>query len=467
LFKRLVAFWLTDGTENEPAWYGAAIRLAPQWVAEVMVPYALQVIRKGKASSPTGLWAVARNGDLGDFARIVVPAILEKFPVRANEAQLNLLVDDLLPAALRHLEPRHLTTIINRRLENTSMDAGQRIAWLSVSTFQNNKIVSKALVKFLGKSQARVQHLMRALSAQVDWEMNHLQLDIGTQVLLIELIAPHVSPRIRGGPSIVTATDEGRNRIRALIQTLSGSTDIAAQSELIRLRTLPQLKAWWLELDSAIFENTRLVRAAHFKHASPQAVALMLANRTPANPGDLQALLVDLLHQLDKDIQGSEDNIVDQFWTDRRVGKSRDPQIENVCRDRLKPLLLNRFRPLNVQLDKEGYAAGDKRMDLRVSISANGQRRMVPIEIKKEGHVNVWTAWRDQLDLQYLNAPDSGGYGIYLVLWFGQKPKALDGVRPQSAQQMELMLREKIPPADRVRIAVVVIDLSLKASPGL
>ena len=460
LFKHLVAFWLTDGTENEPAWYGSAIRFAPQWVADVMIPYAQQVIRKGKASSPTGLWALARKGDLADLAWIVVPAILEKFPVRANEAQLNRLVGDLLPAALRHLEPKQLTAIINRRLENTSMDAGQRIAWLSIGTFQNDKAMGQVLVKFLGKSQARVQHLLRALSAQVDREMNHLQLDISTQVLLVELMGPHISPRIREGASIVTTTDEGRDRIRALIQALSGSIDGVAQAELIRLRTLPQLKAWWMQLDSAIFENTRLTRAAYFTHASPQAVALMLANRAPANPSDLQALLVDHFRELEKEIRGSDANILGQFWTDGRTGGHRNPQIENVCRDRLKPLLHNRLRPLNVQLDKEGYAAGDKRMDLRVSLSTNGRRRTVPIEIKKDSHENVWTAWRDQLDLKYLNDPNSGGYGIYLVLWFGQKATKLDSVRPTSADQMKSLLLEKIPAAERTRIAVVVMDLS-------
>ena len=460
LLKRLVAFWLTDGTENEPAWYGAAIRLAPQWVSDVMIPYALQVIRKGKAGSPTGLWALARKGDLTDLARIVVPAILEKFPVRANEAQLNLLAGDLLPAALRHLEPKHLTAIINRRLENTSMDTGQRIAWLSIGTFQNDKAMSKALVKFLGKSQARVQHLMRALSAQVDQEINHLRLDLEAQGLLIELIGPHVTPRIRGGPSIVTTTDEARERIRALIQTLAGSTDAAAQSELKRLRTLPQLKAWWLNLDSAIFENTRLARAAHFTHASPQAVVLMLANRAPANPGDLQALLVDHLRQLEKEIRGHDANLLGQFWSDKNPSGLRSPQIENVCRDRLLALLRLRVQPLAVAVDKEAYAADDKRMDFRASIQGQSNPKRLPIEIKKDTHINVWTAWRDQLDLKYLNDPNSGGYGIYLVLWFGQKTTALDGFRPQSADKMESLLREKIPAADRARIAVVVMDLS-------
>lgn len=460
LFKRLVAFWLTDGTDNEPAWYAAAIRLAPQWVADVMVPYAVQMIRKRKANSVTGLWALAGKDGLADLARIVVPAILEKFPVRANEMQLNRLVSDLLPAALRHLEPKHLTSIVNRRLENKSMDAGQRIAWLSIGTIQNNKTTGKALVKFIGNSQARVQHLLRALSAQVDPEMHHLHLDLDTQSLMIELSAPHFSPVSPMGGFWVSPTDNYREQVRIMIQNLSGTVNPNAGKELQRLRTLPQLRAWWMALDSAIFENTRLARAARFIHASPQAVVLMLANCAPANPGDLQALLVDHLHRLEKEIRGSDANLLGQFWTENDSTGQQHSQIENICRDRLLVLLRQRVQPLTVAVDKEAYAADDKRMDLRASIQGQANPKRLPIEIKKDTHDNVWTAWRDQLDLKYLNDPNSGGYGIYLVLWFGQKRTALDGIRPQSAKLMESMLREKIPVADRVRIAVVVMDLS-------
>jgi hypothetical protein len=190
----------------------------------------------------------------------------------------------------------------------------------------------------------------------------------------------------------------------------------------------------------------------------------MLANRTPANPGDLQALLVDHLRHLENEIRGSDANLLGQFWSEENSTGRQNPPVENVCRDRLLALLRPRVQPLTVAVDKEAHAADEKRMDLRATIQGQASPKRLPIEIKKDAHINVWTAWRDQLDLKYLNDPNSGGYGIYLVLWFGQKPTALDGIRPPSAEKMESMLREKIPPADRVRIAVVVMDLSLRAT---
>ena len=463
LLKRLVAFWLTDGTQDEPDWYADAVRSKPQLVAEVMVPFAVQTIRKRPTSTVTGLWALARKDDLRDFARDIVPAVLEKFPVRANEKQLSRLVEELLPAALKHLEHKQLAAIASKRLANTSMDAGQRIAWLAMGTFQNNQPSAKALVTFLGKSQSRVQHLIHALVGHADRDMNHLALSIATQSLLIEILAPNVSTDRPIGESLVRPVDNARDLLRSMISTLARSNDLVAGRELARLRGLPALSAWFTSLDGAISDNTRSVRAASFIHASPQAVARTLANKAPANAADLQALVIDQLVDVGKEIRGSANNILDQFWTEILADVARKSQIENVCRDSLKQLLQNRLQHLNVLLDIESYAAGDKRMDLRAAISVDGKRRVVPIEIKKEDHKNVWTAWRDQLDKQYLNEPDSGGYGIYVVLWFGRAPKAFEGVKPKCAAEMATMLRNRIPAADRVRIAVLVMDLSLES----
>jgi len=52
---------------------------------------------------------------------------------------------------------------------------------------------------------------------------------------------------------------------------------------------------------------------------------------------------------------------------------------------------------LSVQIEKESYAAADKRADLQASTIADGRRIIVPIEVKKDDHPEVWTAWRDQV----------------------------------------------------------------------
>ena len=125
-------------------------------------------------------------------------------------------------------------------------------------------------------------------------------------------------------------------------------------------------------------------------------------------------------------------------------------------------LLRDRLINMSVQLEKEASAQQDTRADLRVSAVINHRRVVVPIEIKKENHDQIWLAWRDQLEGRYVTDPAAQGHGIYLVLWFGHSPeKSPEGIKPKSAEDLERLLRERIPEADRHRLKVVALDLSL------
>ena len=80
----------------------------------------------------------------------------------------------------------------------------------------------------------------------------------------------------------------------------------------------------------------------------------------------------------------------------------------------MRPLL-----PSEVDAQPEGQYAANRRADIRLSCS-NFQ---VPIEIKKQSHPALWRAARDQLVAKYTQDPATGGYGIFLVLWFGEPEK--------------------------------------------
>lgn len=128
-------------------------------------------------------------------------------------------------------------------------------------------------------------------------------------------------------------------------------------------------------------------------------------------------------------------------------------------------MLLDKLRlkllPLSVQTEKEASAANDTRADLRVSTLVAGRRVVVPIEIKKENHPSLWTAWHDQLDGRYATDPAAQGIGIYLVLWFGHKLRAApNGARPRSACELSAALRQCMPTDARARLTVFVLDLS-------
>jgi hypothetical protein len=90
----------------------------------------------------------------------------------------------------------------------------------------------------------------------------------------------------------------------------------------------------------------------------------------------------------------------------------------------------------------------------------------IPVEIKRNYHADVWTAATEQLDLLYTRDPDAGGYGVYVVFWFGHvpgkpMPRHPGGIAlPASTAEMAGMLVDLLPAERRSNIAVVVIDVS-------
>jgi hypothetical protein len=189
-------------------------------------------------------------------------------------------------------------------------------------------------------------------------------------------------------------------------------------------------------------------------------VAGVLLNRSPANARDLAALVLNQLSWKARQIRFDEANQLQLFW-----GHSKThgciPRSENASRDILLGLVRDRLLLHDVQLEKEAFAAGDKRADLQATAVIDGKRIVVPIEIKKDNHPDLWTAWRDQLEQRYTTNPATDGIGIYLVLWFNWRPKASpERMKPRSAEHVAELF-SKIIPADRwSHLFGLVIDLS-------
>ena len=131
------------------------------------------------------------------------------------------------------------------------------------------------------------------------------------------------------------------------------------------------------------------------------------------------------------------------FWNEERHRRPREPKHENSCRDALLLLLRERL-PRSADAQPEGHYADDRRADVRV---ACGDFH-VPIEVKKDSHRDLWSAVRDQLLAHYTQDPATDGYGIYLVLRFGERgPPPPDGPPPRSAGELETRLTESLSPA--------------------
>ena len=75
----------------------------------------------------------------------------------------------------------------------------------------------------------------------------------------------------------------------------------------------------------------------------------------------------------------------------------------------------------------------------------------------------LWRAMRNQLMAKYASTPETGGYGIYLVFWFGKEctQPSPSGKRPADAEELKERLEaEATLSADEARkISVCIIDV--------
>jgi hypothetical protein len=244
-----------------------------------------------------------------------------------------------------------------------------------------------------------------------------------------------------------------------MLNALASNPDPSAGEALQALLDSDRLGVWKEVLRTSLSSQRSVAREAQFQAAGPVEVARVIANLEPAHAADLQALVIAHLCDINARLRGADTFLVRQFWYGAK------PHHENFCRDLLLEKLRVRLLHLGVNVEREASAARDKRADMRAEFMMAGRRIVVPIEVKKESHRHLWTAWRDQLDRQYTNDPEASGFGLYLVLWFGRDPrKSPEGDTPRTAIEMRDLIVSRILAVDRHRLAVLVLDLSLAAS---
>lgn len=453
----LIAFHLNMvGNEDAPAWFVELATGRPDIAAPLMEQAFSWRVRRRPDSAITALWSLAASASWQNVARRVLPSVLDAFPVRAGSRQLALLIECLIPGALRHLGRGALTSIARERLERRGLDAGQRITWLAVASSIAGD-GAEALLAFAGTNQRRARQLAAVLDQIGDHGRHALAQSPEALKGLIQTLGPLVrSPGSRHG-SVMRARDAVSEVVNALIRQLATGTDAKTHDLLAQLRTQPALAQWSSALLVAEQAQRRAARLAAFRHPEVPDLIAALTKGVPANALDLAAVMRECLRDAEAHFRNEDTNAWTTFWRDDRS----TPQHEPVCRDRLLDWLRPVLGPRGVRLEKEASAAGDKRSDVRASIRVDGEWTTVPIEVKKDRHPKLWTAWRDQLQAQYMIEPAADGVGIYLVLWFGHETRRTpEGVLPRSATELASMLRDRIPEDDRDCLSVVVMDLS-------
>lgn len=457
--RQAVAFYLVDGTGEDPGWYQSLLINRPGLVAEVMIAYASAALRSNKQHI-TGLYGLAYIESYSQVARLATLPLLKSFPVRSTNQQTGSL-DELLKAALRYADRPALLALIEKKLKLRSMNVAQRVRWLATGLILAPDRYLDPLTNFTQGQEKRVQHLAGFLAGRHDQWSPVDSLPVSVLTRLIRLIGEFFTPYSLEGGGLVSPAMNAADFVTALINRLGARPEKDATEMLATLSEDKNLTRWRSALHRAQFEQRAARREAAFRHPDIRQVSETLKNLSPANAGDLAALTTDTLHDLAYQIRNGNTDDYRQFWNEGPHRRLDSPKHEDACRDALLSDLKQHLAPLHIAAEPEGHYADDKRADIRVSFGgANGFE--VPIEIKKNTHTNLWRAIHDQLIKQYTRDPRAHGFGIYLVFWFGadktQLPPA--GPRPRTASELEERLRATLSSDEQRKISVCVIDVA-------
>ena len=461
-----------------PQWYRKLLAERPEIVAEVLVEYGRCVFQIGDdyvdpmAAKFRKLELDPDNPDDPDHtqvARHATLSLLRSFPIRrAPEDQSHLSsLNNLLWAAIRHADRALLQELIERKRSLKSISAAQRVRWLAAAAMVWPGKYTDLLKNFVQEDQEnRVRYLKAFFGSRVyqgasergAWHTPSFagrelfQFDeskIPLWKLLIRLMGSVVGPDWRG--------DHASDLVRMLIGDLVVCPEDSASNVLANLLADPALERWNDVLKQAQDNQRTIRRDAGYRHPDIEQVCKTLDGGTPANPADLAALLMDHLDEIGRKIRDSTSGWR-QYWNVDSYNRPQGQRPEDACRDNLLLNLQGKLRPLNIDVRPEVRYPNDKRVDISVVYNDFN----VPVEVKKNSHLKLWSAIRDQLIAKYTIDPDTDGYGIYLVFWFGKEDTKTPHERgyPANAKEMEQWLKDSLSPEQARKISVCVIDVS-------
>ena len=454
-----------DVPHGPPAWYRRLLEVKPGLVADVMMRCATSALREGQTEALC-LKELAHSGACATVARIVILSILRSFPVRCPARQMRDL-GRLLWTALHYADRESFLELIDIKLSRTSMCVAQRVRWTTAGfllSSGNRPEYAKALK---GSSERRLREVANFLGVAgdaADWIDRLKAKELEVLVRLFGAYFGHGRwPSGQTASSLICPELEFLDPMVGMIERLRESRCDDARAALESLASDESLVKWRDELVDARYERRVRDREAYL-HPDIGQVCRTLKGGPPANAGDLATLVGDRLDEIGRRIRTGNDNGWRPYWNEDEHRRPVQPKHEGSCRDALLGELRHHLGDA-ADAQPEGRYANDKRADIRV---ARGDFQ-VPVEIKKNSHPELWSALRSQLIARYTIDPATGGYGIYLVLWFGKdagrgKPQPASRPRPDGPRALKARLEGDLTPDEAHRISVCVIDVSAPPS---
>lgn len=450
---------------QKPAWPVSWLHTDPALVLGVLHKCSVAAIKKGDTHLSIFNWLLDVEGLVDELSEFRL-RLLRSISVRLPISQLPI-VDELILRVARHPNTDPLRELATQKLRAKSMTDAQRVRWMTVDAIMSGGEALRLLDDFIGLNEKRARQLAEFLCAEFDHAAEFVDRLLGdepyaTLRTLVGIIGRNFLPREWKSGEVVSVgpAEEMSDLVDRWIKVLGGQPTEEAGAALDALVSDERLSTWHSRLESTSDQQRRLHSDTSYAPMDVADVIALLCNGPPANVADLHVLLGDHLHDLGTRISGDNSDLWRQFWADDRESQPKRPKHEESCRDALLAMLRNRL-PEGVDAQPEGQYAADRRADIRVAF----KDFHIPVEIKKNAHPDLWTAINDQLIANYTTDPETSGYGIYVVLWFGSEIRGYrrhptDGYQPGTPDELERMLNESLSHEQRRKIGVVVLDVT-------
>ena len=226
-----------------------------------------------------------------------------------------------------------------------------------------------------------------------------------------------------------------------------------------RLLNTPEFINLHSDLKSIRYNYLKKTVMQSFQAPKPEQIVKLIERDEIISVENLRAVIIEELQSYQDDLNGHDITTKSIFYNGNMELTNRVD--ENTATQYIAERL-RRLENRQIIVSREHYMKDDKRCDIVLSKFIEGNRKIVPIEVKGQWHSEVYSAFENQLNRLYSIHPDSDGQGIYLVLWFGSDEK-IAGVKRHginSAQELYWKVYEKIPEELRNRIDLFVLDLS-------
>ncbi len=433
-----------------PGWFQAVLRNNPALVADVLRRSAARKLETG-VQPAIELHELAKAEDHREVAELISLSVLEQFPKAETDVALEALCW-ALNAALERCDWSAVDLLVEERLSRGVQGSGERGCWVAAGYLVAPERYREDL-RSLADDEEGLKSLAMFVAA------GRFPKDF-TQRLAAGDFEPLVGAL---GAALRHAgfTEKAYWSTTRLISTLGDDPSTAASEALKALLRVADAEPWAPAIADATERQARKRREHEYRHSHIRKVVRTLDRRTPANEGDLAALVLDELTEISRKTRDGSTSDWRQHWNVDPYNRPTAPKPEDACRDAVLSDLQERLSRFGINAEKEGVYADDKRSDIRVSFAGFN----VPVEIKRSCHPDVWTAVRSQLIAKYARDPGAAGYGIYLVLWFGDtescRPTKCGGWTPATAEDVKLTIQQSLDDRDGRLISVCVVDVAM------